>query len=366
MASDTDTLQDQETYSKVGEDDTEAKKKKKLRQIMKLYVMCDKHYRMHFLSSMYFKHKDLWTHTVPLTLITLALGILAFVGSSRDKDDSEQCSESQTLSIIVGSLSILSVAIQQMGKMFQYATRAKMHNNCTAGMKDLMQNIKFNLIDPEHTGVIQSLGDDSSSKKQEGNSTSGSRFRNDGKDNEEKTIEKYRELFMQCSSSCTSAIPIQIDAVYALVDARFEIDLQGVVAVKELKRHFTDIHGDNHLLDLKMMTEMNTELFCQIVNTKRMSCRWCKFWPWAIVDAERAYELALSKVQEMYWSAVHNALHPENCNCKLCENKRKKGRLEPPHDEETAYAFQTITHEYLPNPQGDVSGVPVHIPMPYN
>ena len=198
MASDTDTLQDQETYSKVGEDDTEAKKKKKLRQIMKLYVMCDKHYRMHFLSSMYFKHKDLWTHTVPLTLITLALGILAFVGSSRDKDDSEQCSESQTLSIIVGSLSILSVAIQQMGKMFQYATRAKMHNNCTAGMKDLMQNIKFNLIDPEHTGVIQSLGDDSSSKKQEGNSTSGSRFKNDGKDNEEKTIEKYRELFMQC------------------------------------------------------------------------------------------------------------------------------------------------------------------------
>ena len=57
MASDTDTLQDQETYSKVGEDDTEAKKKKKLRQIMKLYVMCDKHYRMHFLSSIYFKHK---------------------------------------------------------------------------------------------------------------------------------------------------------------------------------------------------------------------------------------------------------------------------------------------------------------------
>ncbi|GFH52890.1 hypothetical protein CTEN210_09366 [Chaetoceros tenuissimus] len=369
MTSESDTLQDQETYLKVGENDAETKKKK-LRQIMKLYVMCDKHYRMHFLSSMYFKHKEMWTHTVPLTLITLASGILAFVGSSRD----DQCSSvTKILTLIVGSLSIVSVAIQQMGKMFQYATRAKMHNNCAAGMKDLKQNIKFNLIDPENTGTIQSIGApkrDGSTSNPEDNSTVGSWLKNDEKINEDNRIEKYRELFMQCSSSCTSTIPIQIDAVYALVDARFAIDLQGAVAVKELKRHFTDIHGDNHLLDLRMMAEMNTELFCQIVNTKRVTCfRWCKFWPWSIVDADRAYELALSKVQDMYWSAVHNALHPKNCHCKLCENKRKKGRLEPPPDEESAYVFQTITHEYVPNnPQGDDS-VPVHIPMsamPYN
>lgn len=380
MASESDILQDQETSSKVGDNNDETKKKK-LRQIMKLYVMCDKHYRMHFLSSMYFKHREMWTHTVPLTLITLASGILAFVGSSVDNHssvaDNQECSPvPQTLSIIVGSLSIVSVAIQQMGKMFQYATRAKMHNNCAAGMKDLKQNIKFNLIDPENTGTMQSVGasnrDDSSSNKQQVDNTNlGSWFKNDEKVNEDNRIEKYRELFMQCSSSCTSAIPIQIDAVYALVDARFEIDLQGKVAVKELKRHFTDIHGDNHLLDLRMMTEMNTELFCQIVNAKRATCfRWCKFWPWAIIDADQVYDRALSKVQEMYWSAVHNALHPKTCNCKLCGNKEKEGHLEPPHDEESAYAFQPITHEYVPNnPQGDDSGVPVHIPMstmPYN
>ena len=113
--------------------------------LLNLFITCECQHQMHRLAQEYYAHRDTWLHFLPLTVLTLVSGTLAFLGSS----DLIPVVTKEFLSLAVGICSIVSVAIQSCAKHSKYAARSEMHRAAALGMKKLADNATFNQLDPE-------------------------------------------------------------------------------------------------------------------------------------------------------------------------------------------------------------------------
>ena len=180
-------------------------------QLRQMWLKCEAQRQMHRLAHKHFDHLEFWLNSFPIILITAVSGIMAFFSSS----DVIEASRKEFLSLAVGALSVVSVAWQQVGKICNYGTRAEMHKNASLGMKKINDKLSFDFIEPPEPPKISS--DDNTYEK---SSDTKNIVVEEGAENTKNSAESYRNLYEQCLESCNSAIPIEINQAFLLVDSR--------------------------------------------------------------------------------------------------------------------------------------------------
>ena len=191
---------------------------------IELYAMFRRQKREHMLSCI---HYDRWHRffVFVLVLINLASGVMSFLASGGDSsflpsgqnatDTGESVSRfltkedknivfisarvSKILSILVGCLAFLQVAIQSCSGKFNFGSRSDMHKEASQALERLLETF---IIDEKKKGPI----DDSISKKVR-----------------EQRISSVKDLYDQCISSCTSSVPWQIKEAFDLLDSKLQL-----------------------------------------------------------------------------------------------------------------------------------------------
>ncbi len=118
--------------------------KQMIKQLGEIWVMCEAMRQMQRLSWMHYYYRHVRFNIVPLTMITMASGIMAFLASA----DLVPGKIKNYLSLSVGILSIFSAAIQSANQEARYDSKAEMHKNAAIGLEKITDSINFIQVDP--------------------------------------------------------------------------------------------------------------------------------------------------------------------------------------------------------------------------
>ena len=256
-------------------------------QLTEMWLKCEAQRQMHRLAHKHFEHLEFWLHSFPLILITAVSGIIAFLSSSALVKDSGK----EFLSLTVGALSVVSVAWQQIGKICNYGTRAEMHKNASLGMKKITDKITFNFIDPDigPGPPKNSSGDSEDKKSSDANNigVQGAKKPKISPDTDKSLARSYRELYEQCLEACNSAIPIEINQAFLLLDSRLKMALN--------RSHFIEKMAEFKKFPPKELRQVAfsiayNELFCAISSFRS--------FPYALIDPDIAVTQTMRKVKK--------------------------------------------------------------------
>jgi len=240
-------------------------------RLLSLYNLCESQRQMHRLSYDHLRFLDFWTNTFVLTVITMISGLLAFLATSDLTTPTPRSKE--VLSAIVGSVSVLSVAIQKIAKIANFGSRADMHGQVAIGMKKLCDQIESDLTeDPDEIGglVKTTQGDNEESTTK-------------------KTIQTYREMYHMCLDACNSTIPLKIQQAFSLVDKRFSLNFLSESAIEKMS---TSFGGNSTVAKMTLYAVMYNELYCEFSRRSTWLC--------ALPDPQKRYEAALQTVEALY------------------------------------------------------------------
>ena len=190
-----------------------------------LYINCEFQRQMHRLAQDYFRKRDVLYHFYPVTILTMASSVLAFLATA----DGFEARTKTILSISVGFCSIVSGAFQSCAKFSNYAARSDMHKAVALGMDMLASNINFQQIDPEK-GVHK--GTKENPKKSDDNNLNSMLGPHESTS---ETVEGFRMVFNQIMESNDSTIPNPIEQAFSLVDARLAIMLNNSKTEEHIK-----------------------------------------------------------------------------------------------------------------------------------
>ena len=173
---------------------------------------CESERQMHRLAQEYYQFRENLFHFIPVTVLTMASGILAFMATSSTFE-----SQTENFTLWVGILSIVSAAFQSFARNAKYAARGEMHRTAALEMKKLKDGVEFSQIDPEH-GLV---------KKGTHSSSVGGEESEEGIDQSPSTmtqqVQAYRATFSQVLASCDSTIPSPVTQAFLLVDTRLTL-----------------------------------------------------------------------------------------------------------------------------------------------
>jgi len=223
-----------------------------------LWIKCESQRQQHRLSAEYFQHWEFWASFVPLTCLTSIIAIASFLVGTDLFDQTLK----NYVSIGVGVIASISIAVQNYANDNKYATRNAMHEQTAMSLKKLADAIEFAKIDPK-----QNLN-----------------WKRDKYDTsliDENYVEKYvhfadefsacRQVYDQCLLSCDSALPLRISQPFLLVESRLAMGLRD----RKFQEKVRDKLGgrqDDPDGRLTIYESAYDEIFCSISNAKG--------WPW--------------------------------------------------------------------------------------
>lgn len=222
--------------------------------------MCEAQYQMHRLSTLYFAYRHYQYYTLPLSIITMTSGIMAFAATTSSSIVHDTIK--QYLSLAVGCSAILSAFIQKVGQEAKYEPRSEMHKNASLGMKKITEQLEFYQLEVSYENECD-IKDDGMKKERElmmmlkqPQSTQNNdddaknqhveSFNNETNPNnqeqeevekhtilleseqiakQEKNIAMFEEMYQQCLESCQSEIPIRIAQAFKMADTRLAVSL---------------------------------------------------------------------------------------------------------------------------------------------
>ena len=235
----------------------------------------------HKLAAIHLTSRQFLFFTIPIALIAMVSGILAFV-STTDLLDNDEVAKS-TLSIIVGSLSFVVVFLQTLSTQCKYGARAEMHHATTIDLRDLRENLA-NLISKSRVLMYH---------KEEGSSTT----EDDGEDQTvEEIFDGIQKEYSQCLKSCKSTVPIQIDDAFHLMNSSLISTLS-----ESGHRNLRNVYGSDY----------NNVLFFKAYNdlSSRFSCS--RYWPLFLPNPTGAVDATMIKLKQSiaekkdYWKELN-------------------------------------------------------------
>jgi hypothetical protein len=204
--------------------------KEKMKQMREIWVMCECQRQMHRLAHMYYAHRQWHFNVLPLTVLTMLSGVMAFL-STADMIPNEF---KEYLALSVGILSIFSASFQSMNQEARYDSKAEMHKNAALGMKRITDNIEFIQVDPNLSASVDALkqpkktGESSEFESVPGVAKTPDEEESDDEDDENhhaNLCQTFQEVYQQCLDSCQSQIPVQISQAFKMAEARLSMSL---------------------------------------------------------------------------------------------------------------------------------------------
>jgi len=232
------------------------KTSKATKRLLSQYNLCESQRQMHRLSYDHLRFLDFWTNTFILTIITMVSGLMAFIASS----NLDLSINKEVLSAIVGSFSVLSVAIQKFAKIANFGSRADMHGQVAIGMKRLCDEIESDITENP-------------------NEVAGSTDNSQSDEGAKKGIQTYREMYHMCLDSCNSTIPLKIQQAFSHADKRFSLN-------------FLSGNQNNAETTMILYGVMCNELYCEFSRPSTWLC--------ILPDPETTYKRAFNKVKKLY------------------------------------------------------------------
>jgi hypothetical protein len=252
------------------------------KQLREVWIMCESQRQMHRLAHQYFKMRHFWFGALPISVITMVSGIMAFLSTSQI---TAAC-QKEYLSLSVGVVAVLSSFVQSLAQEAQFGSRAEMHQNAALGMKKLADEIGFKQVDlcnDKKKAVEGKELQKTDSDREEGDEEQITDINQSAI--ERSSVEKYYEVYQQCLNSCNSTVPVAISQSFHLAESRLALGLSRedrIVIRNEL----------GYLGRQKIMNSVYNELFCHI---SQSSC-----WPLGIPNPDEAVDTVLKKVQKSF------------------------------------------------------------------
>ena len=252
--------------------------------LLDLLIHCECQRQMHQLSQEYYLWRDTWYHFYPITILTIISGTSAFLASSAFFD-SELSNTNEILTLLVGILSIILVAIQSCAKNSKYATKGEMHKVAVLALVKLISNINIHQIDPELGVAKTNKNNNRKQEKDEGSSDINLGISS----NMTEKLESYRMVFEQIRECCQSPIPNVVVEAFDLVDTRLSIQLSNYRTQRKLRTH---LNVEDESARSIFIAAAYNELCVEFSNTVG--------WPFHTPSPDKATERAIKRVCKTY------------------------------------------------------------------
>eukprot|EP00547_Thalassionema_nitzschioides_P008509 CAMPEP_0194229888 /NCGR_PEP_ID=MMETSP0156-20130528/44120_1 /TAXON_ID=33649 /ORGANISM="Thalassionema nitzschioides, Strain L26-B" /LENGTH=385 /DNA_ID=CAMNT_0038962451 /DNA_START=17 /DNA_END=1174 /DNA_ORIENTATION=- len=225
-----------------------------------LQLNIDRCYQMHRLAGVYFYFQHFWFLFLPPMALTMISGILAFLIDSGIPFSEVMRS---SFSVIVGSISIVNVFLQNLNNELNFGHRAKSHKTLALSLKNLL----------DHLLSIQIRQRRSESQSKDLDSTS-----------DPNLIKDLEKEFETIGKQNDSNLPPEIMIAYDLASTRISLQLFPPVS---FNRKNKDAY--NKVRYINIMGIVNNELFNQFMNSRG--------WPFFLPKAESVVQRAMNKVK---------------------------------------------------------------------
>ena len=275
----------------------------RLKQIREVWVMCEAQRQMHRLAFMYYSYRQFRYHALPLTIITMMSGIMAFLSTADMIPNFWQ----EYLALSVGVLSILSASVQSMSQDARFDSKAEMHKNAALGMKRIADQIEFLQVDPAvnmstlklfpvedvpaNPQAVPEVGTDADADPTPALSPAADMPElnvNEISDNDNDNANAcatFKEVYQQCLDSCTSQFPVRISQSFKMAESRLTMSL-----TKADKKVIKDEYGS--LGKQIIFRCLYNEVFVTISEHY--------LFPFRCLSPEVAVEAAMKKVEKCF------------------------------------------------------------------
>ncbi len=157
-----------------------------------LFVTCQSKLSMHQLTHEHLSFRQYWIFTIPIAILTMISGIMAFLASS----EMFSANTNTIFSAIVGCLAAVGGFFQSLSGNCKYGERATMHLSASEDLKALCDDLE--LLQTEASQMSQ----DDRQKAEHID-----------------TVVTIRSKYQQCIQGCKSEIPLRIDDAYKKIDS---------------------------------------------------------------------------------------------------------------------------------------------------
>ena len=164
-------------------------------------------HRQHNLAYVHFRSLENLCHSTPLIILSLASGIMAFLVSMGNGNESGEVealfSEKQRkyMAIAVGIISFVQIAVQKLGESWKFKARSDMHLEAANGLDRLLDKIEF----------------DEKLMKARKIASIGGKMHPD--------VVKWQDVYEQCLLSCSSPLPLRIRQAFRILETEFRLYL---------------------------------------------------------------------------------------------------------------------------------------------
>jgi len=199
-----------------------------------LFVTCQSKLSMHQLTHEHLSFRQYWIFTIPIAILTMISGIMAFLASS----EMFSANTNTILSATVGCLAAVGGFFQSLSGSCKYGERATMHLSASEDLKALCDNLE--LLQTEASQMSQ----DDRQKAEHID-----------------TIATIRSKYQQCIQGCKSEIPLRIDDAYKKIDSEMAMTWTRK-AKDDLETGEDGINNVGHILMEAAYHEVATQITC--------------------------------------------------------------------------------------------------------
>jgi len=166
----------------------------------------------HKLAAIHLGTRHFWWFKLPISIITLVSGILAFLATT-EPFKGEDKNDGMILNCTVGSLAFVLAFLQTLASHFKLDARAEMHKGTEVDLTDLREYLdvavdRAKILDSH--GVVQT----GVFKDEDG----------DGIDDAvQNALDSYQSRYSQCLTGCKSTVPLRINDAFDNLESRLQL-----------------------------------------------------------------------------------------------------------------------------------------------
>lgn len=226
---------------------------------------CESTLGKHRLAAIHLAYKQFWIFTIPMALLAMASGILAFLATANLFDDRTN----QLLNVYVGTFAFIVVFLQTPDQQLKFDTRADMHEAAAIELRDLRDELQNIII---RSGVMM----------RDRSGIAG------GDDEEEESLKQMcmdiQQKYGQCLKSCKSTVPMPINNAFDELDTRLDVSL-----TYSGHKKLCDRFGENY----------HNKLFFQAYNNLNQQFTSTYLWPLRLPNAEEAVNNVMKHLRNL-------------------------------------------------------------------
>lgn len=256
---------------------------------------CESERQQHKLSEKWFSWRQFYFFTLPISLLTMSSGILAFLSTSKMFSSNTQ----ETFGTIVGCMALVQIFWQTLSGKLNYETKAAMHLSASIDLKRLSDDLDFQQVEEaQQTKKIKELKKINKIRELEGkpplslDSSDDPAALESGTNQSEgqqspgnKDINYYRAQYHQCMAGCKSVVPLCISQAFAVMDTH--------LALKLTKRSRRTLEHD-------MGKQGFSILYAAVTNDIYIGISHSMFWPLFIRSPTHVVKSAIDNLEVSY------------------------------------------------------------------